>query len=96
MSVARCLAIDDLSYEIAFVRSARRELERLSRQVAARVISRIEDLAHEPRPPGSRKLRGQDALWRIRVGDYRVVYEISDSNRRVEVVVVRHRSAAYR
>ena len=96
MSVARCLTIDDSSYEIAFARSARQELERLPRQVASRVISRIEGLAHEQRPPGSRKLRGQDALWRIRVGDYRVVYDISDSNRRVEIVVVRHRSAAYR
>ena len=96
MSGARCLNIDDSPYRIAFVRSARQDLERLPRQVAMRVLSRIEDLAHDPRPRNSRKLRGQDAFWRIRVGDYRDVYDVSDTNRSVEIMVVRHRSAAYR
>ena len=71
-------------------------LESLPRQAALRILSRIENLASDPRPSGSRKLRGEDALWRIRVGNYRIVYEVSDANRRVEIVVVRHRSAAYR
>ena len=85
-----------MSYEVAFARSARRELMRLPEQTAVRILSRIDSLISDPRPPGSRKLRGHDALWRVRVGDYRVVYDVSDNDRRVEIVAVRHRSAAYR
>lgn len=85
----------NLPYEIAFVRSARRELERLPLEIATRA-PRIERLAADRRPPDSHKLRGQQGLWRVRVGDYRVVYDISNPDQRIEVIVVRHRSAAYR
>lgn len=59
-------------YRVRFVRSARKELERLPDQVLQRVWPRIEALTDEPRPQGCRKLRGARDLWRIRVGDYRV------------------------
>ena len=83
-------------YEVAFARSARRELERLVPPLANRILSRIEALAREPRPPGARKVQGKQNLWRIRVGDYRVIYSVSDDQRVVDVVKVRHRREAYR
>lgn len=85
-----------VDYEVTFARSARRELEALDRAVAARIVVRIESLAQEPRPPGARKLRGEQHLWRIRVGDYRVVYSVDDRKRAVDVVRIRHRRQAYR
>lgn len=82
-------------YAVTFARSARRELEALEAALVARIIDRIEALAEDPRPPGCRKLRGTKNLWRIRVGDYRVIYAVSDRERAVDVRVVRHRREAY-
>lgn len=61
----------------------------------ARVFPRIEALATEPRPVGCKKLHGAVDFWRLRVGDYRVVYCIDDNAGVVEIRAVRHRSAAY-
>ena len=83
-------------YRITFARSAGREMERLSADVAARVLSRIEALAQNPRPPGCRKVIGFEGLWRIRSGDYRVIYQVLEDEHVVDVVAVRHRSDAYR
>lgn len=83
-------------YEITFARSARRELEALEARLVTRVWAHIQGLADQPRPPGCRKLQGDEALWRIRVGDYRVLYEIKDDTRVVDIVAVRHRRDAYR
>lgn len=83
-------------YEVTFARSARKELEALSRPLIARVLRRIEALAREPRPTGCRKLVGQGNLWRIRVGDYRVIYAVDDGALVVDVVAIRHRSDVYR
>jgi len=82
-------------YSITFARSARKELEDLDAQLVNRIFPRIEGLAKEPRPLGCRKLRGEKNLWRIRVGDYRVVYAVHDTERIVDVAAVRHRSKAY-
>lgn len=83
-------------HEVTFARSARKELEALSRPLIARVLGRVEALAREPRPSGCRKLVGQGNLWRIRVGDYRVIYAVDDRALIVDVVAIRHRSNAYR
>ena len=83
-------------YAITFARSARRELEALNHALSARILERIESLAQQPRPPGARKLHGEQQLWRIRVGDYRVVYSVDDRQRVVDVVRVRHRREVYR
>ena len=82
-------------YAITFARSARKELEALDAVVVQRIFPKIEALAKEPRPKGCRKLRGEKNLWRIRVGDYRVVYYIYDEKQVVDVTAVRHRSKAY-
>jgi mRNA interferase RelE/StbE len=68
-------------YAIQIKPSARRELENLSDRLIARLMPKIERLADDPRPPGCRKLRGYKDLWRVRVGDYRVVYIIDDDNK---------------
>lgn len=60
-------------YTITFARSARRELEELEAPRIQRILARVEALAKEPRPRGCRKLRGESHLWRIRIGQYRVV-----------------------
>ena len=83
-------------YRITFARSARRELERLPRVLARRILAKIETLKEDPRPRGCRKIQGPTRLWRIRVGEYRVVYDIDDDQRLVDIVVIRHRSEAYR
>jgi mRNA interferase RelE/StbE len=85
-----------VEYRLVFARSARRELERLETRVARRIISRIAELARDPRPPGCVKLQGASDLWRTRIGDYRVVYSLDDDARVVDIRVVRHRRDAYR
>jgi mRNA interferase RelE/StbE len=82
-------------YLIVFARSARKELEALPNAIALRVLARIELLATEPRPRGCRKLSGSDDYWRIRVGDYRILYSIDDSELLIDVAAVRHRKDAY-
>ena len=83
-------------YAVVFARSARKELQNLDPQVARRIIKQIEVLVTDPRPSGVVKLEGATDLWRIRVGPWRVVYRISDRDRLVDVIAVRHRSDAYR
>ena len=83
-------------FEIVLERAAEKELRRLSDEVHDRVIEEISTLAANPRPPGSKKLSGSKSNWRIRIGDYRVLYDIADTVRVVRVYRVRHRRDAYR
>ena len=78
------------SYSIEIKRSAARELAELPKQDRLRVIARIENLAHDPRPSGSEKLSGQER-YRVRQGDYRILYEIHDHVLVVMVVRIGHR-----
>jgi mRNA interferase RelE/StbE len=80
---------------VLFARSARKALETPPNTVVMRVLKRIETLATTPRRNGCRKLAGSDNLWRIRIGDYRVIYSIDDVQRIVDVNGVRHRKDAY-
>jgi mRNA interferase RelE/StbE len=83
-------------YRVLLERAAEKDLGRLSSEMHEHVINAILALATNPRPPGSRKLTGSKRDWRIRVGDYRVVYEIADEIRIVRVNRVRHRREVYR
>ncbi len=83
------------SYHVALTSSAAKELKRLSGQLIARIVPRLENLASNPRPPGCKKLKGGDKEWRVRVGDYRVVYTIDDQKLLVEVTRIRHRRDVY-
>ena len=74
-----------------------RQIRQLEAPVRARVLSAIRSLGDDPRPPGSRKLGGaMRGAWRIRVGDYRVLYDVDESRRTVVVLEVLHRRRAYR
>jgi mRNA interferase RelE/StbE len=84
------------SYDVELTSSAERELKMLSGQLIARMVPRLESLASNPRPPGCKKLRGGDNEWRIRVGDYRLVYTIDDAKLLVEVTRIGHRSEVYK
>jgi mRNA interferase RelE/StbE len=83
-------------YRVFLERAAEKDHNRLSSEIHDRVITAIRGLASDPRPPGCRKLSGSKHDWRIRVGDYRVVYEIADEIRIVRVNRVRHRREVYR
>ena len=83
-------------FEVLLERSAEKDLRRLSSRIHDQVIDRIKGLAKDPRPPGSRKLSGTKHDWRIRVGDYRVIYEVADAAKVVRVYRVRHRREVYR
>lgn len=83
------------SYNIEFARSALKDLRRLDKGVVSRIIVEIEALRVEPRPAGCRKLVGSDDLYRIRIGDYRVIYSIHDRLLIVGIERIRHRREAY-
>ena len=83
-------------YSLSFTRSARKELSRLDKITIARILPQIEALASNPHPTGCRKIQGADDLWRIRIGDYRVIYRILEQALIIEIIAVRHRRDAYR
>ena len=83
-------------YEVYLEGAAERDLRRLPEEMFRRIIPHIRSLAEDPRPPGCRKIAGAESDWRIRVGDYRVVYEIDETERAVRVFRVRHRREVYR
>ena len=82
-------------YGILFERRAEREYGRLSGDLLRRVSDAIDSLAAEPRPHGVTRLAGRSD-YRVRVGDWRVVYEIDDARRRVVIIRVAHRRDVYR
>jgi mRNA interferase RelE/StbE len=83
-------------YKLLIKRSAEKDLGRVSRVTFQRVNAKILTLRDEPRPPGVRRLTGPLEGWRIRVGDYRILYQIDDSEQTVTIVRVRHRRDVYR
>ena len=84
------------SYSVVFQPSVHKDLRRLPQAVVARVMTRIEGLAADPLPPRVVKLSDAERLYRIRVGDYRIVYEVDAEARRVTIHYVRHRRDVYR
>lgn len=83
-------------YLVEFRRSAEKDLRRLNSSIQARVLRAIEALANNPRPNGCRKLINSNNAYRVRVGDYRVIYTISDTVLIVAIESIRHRREAYR
>lgn len=83
------------SYSIELKRSAAKELTQLPPNDRGRIIARIQALADDPRPVGAEKLSGQDR-YRVRQGDYRILYEIEDQVLRIMVVKIGHRRDVYR
>ena len=83
-------------YEIVIERSAEKDLKRIAAELRPKLVAAIRPLANDPRPPGCRKLVGSENDWRIRVGNYRVIYEIADEIRIVRIIRIRHRKDSYR
>ena len=83
------------SYRVEFTTAAAKEIRKLDAQIRRRILVGIAELEREPRPPGVRKLSGYDNAWRVRIGDYRVLYEVMDDQVLVTVVRVAHRRDVY-
>jgi mRNA interferase RelE/StbE len=84
-----------VAYRLTHTDEALRELQALPRPIFRRVDARILSLAENPRPPGVERLRGSQ-LWRLRVGDYRVIFAIDDAQQVITIARVRHRGDVYR
>lgn len=84
-----------MTYSIRVLRSAQKQIGKIDRHERARLYEAIRNLAANPRPPGTKKLSGRPA-WRIRVGSFRVIYEIKDRQLVVVVVAIGNRKDVYR
>jgi len=84
-----------MSYAVYLKRSAEKELDRLPAEVHDRVIKQLISLRDDPRPHGIKKLHGKEG-YRIRVGDYRILYVIDDNENKLEIISVAHRKEVYR
>jgi mRNA interferase RelE/StbE len=85
-----------VTYGVLLERQAERDLKRLPSQVLSRVVRDLQELSQNPRPSGCRKLVSTANDYRIRVGDYRILYEVRDDVREVRILRVRHRREVYR
>jgi mRNA interferase RelE/StbE len=84
-----------MKYRVILPRSVQKKLDRLPDDVVERILSRLAKLETNQRPTDVKKLRGRNA-WRIRIGDYRVIYEIHDRELQILVITVGHRREVYR
>jgi len=84
-----------VSYTVEIKRSAEKEMDRLPDTIHKQISEKILALETNPRPPGTKKLHGEEG-YRLRMGDYRVLYTIDDQTRQVSVYSVAHRREAYR
>lgn len=82
-------------YALRLARSARKELEALPDAMLVRIARQLDQLPIQPRPTGCKKLRGATDLWRVRVGDFRIIYRIDDTAQLIEVQAIRDRKDAY-
>ena len=83
------------SYKLFFKRSAEKELHRIPKSDIHRIVQKVHALSEEPRPSGACMLKGEGRYWRIRQGDYRVVYEVNDSSHEISILKVGHRREVY-
>ncbi|MGH9443134.1 MAG: type II toxin-antitoxin system RelE family toxin [Thermoanaerobaculia bacterium] len=85
-----------MKYEIEFRPSADRDFWKLDKSIRDRLRPKIDALSNDPRPPGCRKLEVSEGRYRIRVGDYRIVYEIRDAVLVILLLRIGHRREIYR
>ena len=83
-------------YEVYIERAAEKDLKKLPAEDFHRIIPTIKALSDEPRPYGCRKITGSKSDWRIRIGEYRIIYEINEKEKAVRIFRVKHRRDAYR
>lgn len=86
-----------MAYNVSLRRSALKELQSLPQKAVRKVSSAIDELAENPRPDGVKKLKGSDQdLYRIRVGDYRIIYSVEDEIKIIDIRKIGHRKDIYR
>ena len=85
-----------MAYTVTFRASALKQTEKLPHSIAPRIIAKTAALSDNPRPPGCAKLEGGANLWRVRVGQYRIIYAVDDKAETVDVRIVAHRREVYR
>lgn len=85
-----------MAYRVELTPAALRDLRRLPKEILRRIDARILALADNPRPPGAKKLEGEDDLYRLRVGDYRILYSVDDKTSTGLVARIGHRQDIYR
>ena len=83
-------------YSIEWKQSARKEVKKLGKEIIPRILKVIESLADDPHPKGSKKIQGSMYTYRVRVGEYRIVYNIKQSILVIEVIKLGHRKDIYR
>lgn len=84
------------SYRVFLRPAAERDLDGLAVEVRSRIAKHLQTLVFQPRPHGVKKLAGSDNEWRLRVGDYRILYEIIEGDRFVRIFRIAHRREVYR
>ncbi len=82
-------------YRIEWKASVLKELKRIDKTIVPRIVDTVQSLASNPRPSGVRKIKGSSRLFRVRVANYRVVYEVIDEKLLIHIVRVRHRKDVY-
>lgn len=90
------MSLPSRAYRVVFAPATERQLRKFSPGVRQRIVRVAERLGSNPRPPGMVKLAGADELYRVRAGDYRIIYQIADDELIVLIVRVAHRKDAYR
>jgi mRNA interferase RelE/StbE len=85
-----------LPYQVVIAPAARRQIKKAPKSAQSAIVARLEALAAHPRPPGCKKLSGEENLYRVRTGDYRIVYQVQDAQLIVLVVRVGDRKDVYR
>ena len=83
-------------YSIYLEAEAEKDLSKLPTSIFNTVVAKIKGLADDPRPSNCRKLKGSGNFWRIRIGNYRVVYEVIDSSKRINIYKIKHRKDVYK
>ena len=84
------------SYKVTFKPAVEKDLANLPKGLITRILKRVEVLEHDPFPRQSLKLEGSEGLYRLRVGDYRIVYGVDSQLQQIVIHHVRHRREAYR
>ena len=85
-----------MSYELHIERNAEKDLNKLEKTLFIEIATKIKRLADNPHPHGSKKITGAQNDWRLRIGDYRVLYEIDNKTKTIKIMRVKHRREAYR
>jgi len=83
-------------YRVSISKTVSKQIESFPSGAGLKIVDRIRSLGENPRPHGCEKLSGEENLWRVRSGDYRIVYAVFDKTKEVKITVVKHRREVYR